>query len=234
MNPRSCLRWKPTGRIFSNVHLRWIPTGKLLNSCTGKVDSEPAHGSIVDIPHIHACKQTLGLSAGTSFNSQKQEQIDLNADALYNEKQENLRVWLLKLLISKKPVPEWPRSSMFKMMSDHISSDLAPQRQEMSVELLVKMSSSGSKGTLREAKADSAWCRSMQDELPQSRQTKVWGTRRQAIWQDAKGYAQEEGVDFEESFAPVARLEAVRIFVAHAAHKSFPIYQMDVFKKGLS
>ncbi|GJT53279.1 retrovirus-related pol polyprotein from transposon TNT 1-94 [Tanacetum coccineum] len=37
-----------------------------------------------------------------------------------------------------------------------------------------------------------------------------------------------EGIDFEESFALVARLEAVRIFVAHAAHKSFPIYQMDV------
>ncbi|GJZ68669.1 retrovirus-related pol polyprotein from transposon TNT 1-94 [Tanacetum coccineum] len=44
----------------------------------------------------------------------------------------------------------------------------------------------------------------------------------------AKGYAQEEGIDFEESFAPVARLEAVRIFVAYVAHKSFPIYQMDV------
>ncbi|GKG16421.1 gag-pol polyprotein, partial [Tanacetum coccineum] len=37
-----------------------------------------------------------------------------------------------------------------------------------------------------------------------------------------------EGIDFEESFAPVARLEEVRIFVAYAAHKSFPIYQMDV------
>ncbi|GKD15022.1 retrovirus-related pol polyprotein from transposon TNT 1-94 [Tanacetum coccineum] len=44
----------------------------------------------------------------------------------------------------------------------------------------------------------------------------------------AKGCAQEEGIDFEESFAPVARLEDVRIFVAYAAHKSFPIYQMDV------
>ncbi|GKB46175.1 retrovirus-related pol polyprotein from transposon TNT 1-94, partial [Tanacetum coccineum] len=44
----------------------------------------------------------------------------------------------------------------------------------------------------------------------------------------SKGYAQEEGIDFEESFAPVARLEAVRIFVAYAAHKSFPIYQMDM------
>ncbi|GJW68362.1 retrovirus-related pol polyprotein from transposon TNT 1-94 [Tanacetum coccineum] len=38
----------------------------------------------------------------------------------------------------------------------------------------------------------------------------------------------EEGIDFEESFIPVARLEAVRIFVAYAEHKSFPIYQMDV------
>nr|GEY43455.1 hypothetical protein [Tanacetum cinerariifolium] len=42
------------------------------------------------------------------------------------------------------------------------------------------------------------------------------------------GYAQEEGIDFEESFAPVACLEAVRIFIAYAAHKSFPIFHMDV------
>nr|GEV66931.1 hypothetical protein [Tanacetum cinerariifolium] len=44
----------------------------------------------------------------------------------------------------------------------------------------------------------------------------------------AKGYAQKEGVDFEESFAPVARLEVVRLCIAHAAHKSFSVYQMDV------
>ncbi|GJU75237.1 retrovirus-related pol polyprotein from transposon TNT 1-94 [Tanacetum coccineum] len=44
----------------------------------------------------------------------------------------------------------------------------------------------------------------------------------------AKGYAQKEGIDFEESFAPVSRLKAVRLFVAYAAYKSFPVYQMDV------
>ncbi|GKC45029.1 retrovirus-related pol polyprotein from transposon TNT 1-94, partial [Tanacetum coccineum] len=44
----------------------------------------------------------------------------------------------------------------------------------------------------------------------------------------AKGYGQQEGIDFEESFAPVARLKAVIIFVAYAAHKNFPIYQMNV------
>nr|GEX49718.1 Gag-Pol polyprotein [Tanacetum cinerariifolium] len=40
--------------------------------------------------------------------------------------------------------------------------------------------------------------------------------------------SQSEGVDFEESFAPVARLEAVRLFIAYATHKSFTVYQMDV------
>ncbi|GJU91007.1 retrovirus-related pol polyprotein from transposon TNT 1-94 [Tanacetum coccineum] len=44
----------------------------------------------------------------------------------------------------------------------------------------------------------------------------------------AKGYQQEEGIDFEESFALVAQLEVVRIFVAYAARKSFHVYQMDV------
>nr|GEY30320.1 hypothetical protein [Tanacetum cinerariifolium] len=44
----------------------------------------------------------------------------------------------------------------------------------------------------------------------------------------AHGYHQEKGIDFEESFAPVARLEAIRIFLAYAAHKNMVVYQMDV------
>nr|GEY62898.1 retrovirus-related Pol polyprotein from transposon TNT 1-94 [Tanacetum cinerariifolium] len=44
----------------------------------------------------------------------------------------------------------------------------------------------------------------------------------------AHGYRQEEGIDFEESFAPVVRLEATRIFLAYAAHKNMVVYQMDV------
>ncbi|GJZ87769.1 retrovirus-related pol polyprotein from transposon TNT 1-94 [Tanacetum coccineum] len=45
---------------------------------------------------------------------------------------------------------------------------------------------------------------------------------------DSKGYCQEEGLDFEESFAPVARLEAIKIFLANAASKNMTVYQMDV------
>nr|GEY82752.1 hypothetical protein [Tanacetum cinerariifolium] len=69
---------------------------------------------------------------------------------------------------------------------------------------------------IKEAMADSAWIEVMQEELHQFDRL------------------QEEGIDFEESFAPVARLEAVRIFIAYASHKSFPIYQMDVKKAFLN
>nr|GEW30958.1 retrovirus-related Pol polyprotein from transposon TNT 1-94 [Tanacetum cinerariifolium] len=43
-----------------------------------------------------------------------------------------------------------------------------------------------------------------------------------------RGYHQEEGLNFKESFAPVARMEAIMIFLAYAAHKSFYVFQMDV------
>ncbi|GJW76523.1 retrovirus-related pol polyprotein from transposon TNT 1-94 [Tanacetum coccineum] len=107
---------------------------------------------------------------------------------------------------------------------------------------------------IKEAMLDASWIESMQDELNQFKLLDVWelvecpiGRNIFAvkwIWKNktdaentvirnksrlvAKGYRQEEGINFKESFTPVARLEAVRIFVAYATHKNFPIYQMDV------
>nr|GEW76002.1 uncharacterized mitochondrial protein AtMg00810-like [Tanacetum cinerariifolium] len=84
--------------------------------------------------------------------------------------------------------------------------------------------------TIKEAIVDSAWIEAMQEELHlfdrlQDEDQTVIRNKARLV---AKGYAQEEGIDFKKSFALVACLEAVRIFVAYAAHKSFPIYQMDV------
>ena len=44
----------------------------------------------------------------------------------------------------------------------------------------------------------------------------------------AKVYSQTEGIDYDETYAPVARLEAIRMFLAFAAHSNFRVYQMDV------
>ncbi|GJR50959.1 hypothetical protein Tco_1401480 [Tanacetum coccineum] len=94
MTPRSCLRWKPTGKIFKTVGLKWIPTGKILTSSTTKVDSEPTNGSNDDITNQYECKQTLDVSAGT---------LNIHAGTSLNPTKEGLRVWLLKRLISEKP-----------------------------------------------------------------------------------------------------------------------------------
>ena len=44
----------------------------------------------------------------------------------------------------------------------------------------------------------------------------------------AQGYSQAEGIDYDETYAPVARLEAIRLFLAFVAHSNFKVYQMDV------
>ncbi|GKC66570.1 hypothetical protein Tco_1099168 [Tanacetum coccineum] len=63
-NPRSCLRWKLTGRVFKTVGLRWIPTGKIFTSRTTKVGSEPPNGSNEDITNPYECEETLNVSVG--------------------------------------------------------------------------------------------------------------------------------------------------------------------------
>nr|GEU31409.1 putative reverse transcriptase domain-containing protein [Tanacetum cinerariifolium] len=73
---------------------------------------------------------------------------------------------------------------------------------------------------VKEAMTDPTWIDSMQEELLQFKRL----DSRLVV----RGYRQEEGIDFEESFTPVARIEAIRIFLAYAAHKLFTVFQMDV------
>nr|GFB38252.1 retrovirus-related Pol polyprotein from transposon TNT 1-94 [Tanacetum cinerariifolium] len=76
--------------------------------------------------------------------------------------------------------------------------------------------------TYKEALTQSCWIEAMQDELNEFEQLE---NKARLV---ARGYRQEEGIDFEESFASVSRLEAIWIFLAYAAHKNMVVYQMDV------
>ncbi|GKD33916.1 hypothetical protein Tco_1249425, partial [Tanacetum coccineum] len=83
MTPRSCFKWKLTGKIFKTVGLRWVPTGKIFISSTTMVDSEPTNGSDEDITNQYEYEQTLDISAGT---------LNLSAGTSFNPKKEGLRV----------------------------------------------------------------------------------------------------------------------------------------------
>ncbi|GJZ60881.1 retrovirus-related pol polyprotein from transposon TNT 1-94 [Tanacetum coccineum] len=68
------------------------------------------------------------------------------------------------------------------------------------------------------------WFDAMQDELKQFARNKVWTL---VIAPYAQGYNQQEGIDYNETFAPIARLEVIRIFLAFATYMNFIVYQMD-------
>ncbi|KAI3733711.1 hypothetical protein L6452_13164 [Arctium lappa] len=105
-----------------------------------------------------------------------------------------------------------------------------------------------------DAMKESSWIEAMQEELLQFKLQDVWdlvdlpkghraiGTKwifrnkrdergiviRNKARLVAQGYTQEEGIDYEEVFAPVARIEAIRLFLAYASYMNFKVYQMDV------
>ena len=107
---------------------------------------------------------------------------------------------------------------------------------------------------VKDALEDDHWYKAMEEEIQQIEKNKTWSlvqrledknmigakwvfinkldesgevTRKKArlVW---KGYAQEEGIDYGETFNLVARMERVRIFLAYATYKAFKVYQMDV------
>ncbi|GJX35466.1 retrovirus-related pol polyprotein from transposon TNT 1-94 [Tanacetum coccineum] len=76
---------------------------------------------------------------------------------------------------------------------------------------------------LNKALKEEGWVISMQEELNQFERNKVW-----TLVLVPYGFKQEEGIYYDETFAPVARLEAIKIFLAYAAYVGFMVYQMNV------
>nr|GEU44151.1 integrase, catalytic region, zinc finger, CCHC-type, peptidase aspartic, catalytic [Tanacetum cinerariifolium] len=325
VTPRSCLRWKPTGKIFKTVCLRWVPTGKIFASSTTKVDCEPLNGSNVDITNQYECEQTLAVSAGTlnlsaglipqrqkvsdydnpdpvpqrqdvsssaDAHVPSQQELDLLFGPLYDEffnagsnpqdkqpttniqstsapstptnvhaeenndnqaEEEHLQddeftnplcvlsqevVESSSHNISNSNVPTFnqPQVSKYQWTKDHPLEQVhgnpsrpVQTRRQLATDLEMCMFaltvSTAEPKNIKEAKVNSAWIEAMQEELHQFDRLHVQELVNKPF---TKGYAQEYGIDFEESFAPIARLAAVRIFIAYAAHKSFPIYHIDV------
>ncbi|GJT65589.1 putative ribonuclease H-like domain-containing protein [Tanacetum coccineum] len=79
----------------------------------------------------------------------------------------------------------------------------------------------------RTQKGDPSWIEAMQEELLQFKLQKVW-TLSEKGKLVAQGYTQEEGIDYDEVFAHVARIEAIMLFLAYASFMGFIVYQMDV------
>ncbi|GJR91430.1 putative ribonuclease H-like domain-containing protein [Tanacetum coccineum] len=79
-----------------------------------------------------------------------------------------------------------------------------------------------------QALQDPSWIEAMQEELLQNKKDEKGIVIRNKARLVAQGYTQEEGINYDEVFAPVARIKAIRLFLAYASFKDFFVYQMDM------
>nr|GEV26340.1 retrovirus-related Pol polyprotein from transposon TNT 1-94 [Tanacetum cinerariifolium] len=169
-----------------------------------------------------------------------------------------LKTYDTELLLDRElRVEESPKTPHFNddPLHENLHEDLTSQGSSSNVrpshtpfELLVKPKN------YKEAMLEPSWIDTMQEEIHEFERLQVWeivpcpdlvmliklkwifkvkkekcgGVLKNNAQLVAKGYRQEEGIDFKESFAPIARIESIRIFIANAVTKNMTIYQMHV------
>ncbi|GJU01167.1 retrovirus-related pol polyprotein from transposon TNT 1-94 [Tanacetum coccineum] len=178
-----------------------------------------------------------------SFKESSSQVVILNNVHLVNQPPEHISKWTKDHLINN-------------VIGD--PSRLVSTRHQLQTEALFcyfdAFLSSVEPMSYKEALTKSCWIEAMQEELNEFECLEVWelvprpnrvmiitlkwiykvkldelgGVLKNKAWLVEKGYRQEECIDFEESFALVARLEAIRIFLAFATHMNMVVYQMDM------
>nr|GFB64349.1 retrovirus-related Pol polyprotein from transposon TNT 1-94 [Tanacetum cinerariifolium] len=149
---------------------------------------------------------------------------------------------------------KWTKDHLLHKIIGNPKSSVRTRGQLANLCLFSCLLSSIKPANMAEALRDADWVRAMQEELDQFSKLKVWRLvprpegkpviKTKWIFKNKKderslvirnkarlvavGYSQQEGIDYDETFALVARIEAIRLFLAYVAHKDFTVLQMDV------
>ncbi|KAJ9542321.1 hypothetical protein OSB04_028827 [Centaurea solstitialis] len=156
--------------------------------------------------------------------------------------------------VYQPPALRWTKDHPIDQVLGNPSSGVKTRRQSGNVCLYVNFISENEPKEIDDALRDPAWVSAMQEELAKFIRNNVWllvpRPRKRTIIGSkwifrnkldeigmiirnkarlvAQGYRQEEGIDYDETFAHVARLEAIRLFMAFAAHMNFKVFQVDI------
>ncbi|KAL8126096.1 hypothetical protein AgCh_013398 [Apium graveolens] len=183
-------------------------------------------------------------------------EIDLSVDqALYfwESIMYNYNLWQI-MAINCKLIKKWTRDYPFELIIGDASSRVQTWKVTQEECLYISLLSQEDPKKVEEALLDLDWVLAMQEKLNQFERNKVWKLVPKTKGKNpvdikwvfrnkmdengivvrnkarlvSKGYCQQERIDFDETFAPVARLEAIRIFLDYAAQANFKGYQMDI------
>ncbi|GKB27937.1 retrovirus-related pol polyprotein from transposon TNT 1-94 [Tanacetum coccineum] len=184
----------------------WVPTGKTFTSSTTKVDCKPPNGSNEDITNPYECDQTLNVSIGF----EESPKIPTFHNDPLNESP------------NEDSTPQGSSSNVRQIYTPFDTLQLESDAMWCYFDAFL---TSVEPKNFKLVMTEPSWIDAMQEEIHEFKRLEVLKNKARLV---AQGFRQEEGIDFEESFTPVTRIEAIRIFVTNAAHKNMKIYQMDV------
>nr|GEZ40849.1 retrovirus-related Pol polyprotein from transposon TNT 1-94 [Tanacetum cinerariifolium] len=192
-----------------------------------------------------------GDEASTSHNvfNERLEDAYFDASTSFHDPS-NVQIFYQPYPHEKKWTKDHP---LYKIIGDPKSS-VRTRGQLANSCLFSCLLSSIEPANVAEALRDANWVSAMQEELDQFARLKVWRLvprpegksviKTKWIFKNKKdesslvirdkarlvavGYSQQEGIDYDKTFAPVARIEAIRLFLAYSAHKDFTVFQMDI------
>nr|GEU94709.1 hypothetical protein [Tanacetum cinerariifolium] len=228
--------------LFQDFYEEYFDSSKIMKSSTTNVET-----SINEDVFHEVSESFQGESSSTSLNDdvqQSPEEVIL--------RQTNTQS------ISNKIIPnddeKWTKDHPLHKIIGDPKSSVRTRGQLANSCLFSCLLSSIEPTNVAEALKDADWVSAMQEELDQFARLKVWRLVPQLegksiiktkwIFKNkndesslvirnkarlvAVGYSQQEGIDYDETFVPVARIEAIRLFLAYVAHKDFIVFQMDV------
>ncbi|KAJ9552621.1 hypothetical protein OSB04_016666 [Centaurea solstitialis] len=208
--------------------------------------AQRTYAQVVREPRLEASPQN-NLAAGSSSRIQ-QEVLAVHDE---NDATNNQQAYVTHPH-TRKWTKDHPPSQIIGSPSQPVTTRSAKQTENLI--LFGGFLSEFEPSDVWQALTDPDWVIAMQDELAEFERNKVWrlverpwgktiiclkwilrnktDENNLIIWNKArlvaKGYRQQEGIDYDETYAPVARIEAIRIFLAYASHKNMTVYQMDV------
>nr|GFB26833.1 retrovirus-related Pol polyprotein from transposon TNT 1-94 [Tanacetum cinerariifolium] len=207
--------------LFQNFYDEYFDSSKIMKSSTTNVETP-----IIEEGFHEVSESFQGESSSSSLNDDVQQ----------------------------SPKEKWTKDHPLHKIIGDPKSSVRTRGQLANSCLFSCLLSSIEPDNMAEALRDADWVGAMQEKLDEFARLKVWRLvprpegksviKTKWIFKNNKdesslvirnkarlvavGYSQQEGIDYDETFSPVARIEAIRLFLAYAAHKDFTVFQMDV------
>eukprot|EP00253_Pinus_taeda_P014397 PITA_14397 len=215
---------------------------------TGKFDSrvDEDYGSKVNEESSSSSKPNAHELEPEKVKEEVPKQAQLNKETATNQEEISDEQQVEQETPAKAPKEWYQKNHPSKQISGDLNEGIGTRRnhqlrvpQQAHLALLATFEPNN----FEEASQDEHWVPAMNEELDQIQKNDTWelvprpkdknviGTKwvfKNKVRLVCKGYAQVEGIDFEETFAPVARMEAIKMFLPYACSRKIKVYQMDV------